>query len=184
MADAATKLTVKNEPKETTPPPARLPEWHPFAGFAGLRQEIDRLFDDFGAGFWRSPIRRSLLEMAPFSGREWRFELNPAVDVVEDDKSYQITAELPGLGEKDIEVQYSDGVLTLKGEKREEKEEKKTDYYVSERRYGSFRRAFQVPDDVDADKIEANFKNGVLTLSLPKSPQARKQEKKITVTAK
>jgi HSP20 family protein len=75
-------------------------------------------------------------------------------------------------------------MLTIKGEKREEKEEKTKDRYVSERRYGSFRRSLQVPVGVDADKIESGFKNGVLTVTLPKSPEAQKKQKTIPVTAK
>jgi len=88
------------------------------------------------------------------------------------------------MDEKNVEVLFSDGVLTIKGEKQEEKEEKKKDYYMSERRYGSFRRSFEVPEGVDAEKIEASFKNGVLSVTLPKSPEAQKKEKKIPVTAK
>jgi HSP20 family protein len=80
-------------------------------------------------------------------------------------------------------VKLADGVLTIKGEKQEEKEEKKKDYYLHERSFGSFQRAFQVPDGVDADKIEASFKNGVLTVTLPKSAQAQKTAKKIDVKA-
>jgi len=80
-------------------------------------------------------------------------------------------------------VKFSDGVLTIKGEKQEEKEEKKKDYYLNERNYGSFQRTFQVPDGVDSDKIEASFKKGVLTVTLPKSAEAQKSEKKIAVKA-
>ena len=105
----------------------------------------------------------------------------PAVDIAEKDKEYEITAELPGMDEKNIDVKFADGILTIKGEKTEEKEEKKKDYYLSERRFGSFQRSFQVPDGVDADKIDASFKNGVLTVILPKSAQAQKSEKKIAI---
>jgi len=105
----------------------------------------------------------------------------PAVDIAEKDKEYEITAELPGMDEKNIDVKFADGLLTIKGEKKEEKEEKKKDFYLSERRYGSFQRSFQVPVSVDADKIEAKFANGVLTVRLPKSPEAQKNEKKITI---
>jgi HSP20 family protein len=80
-------------------------------------------------------------------------------------------------------VKFADGVLTIKGEKQEEKEDKSDEYYVSERRYGSFRRSFRVPDGVAADKIEASFKNGVLTVLLPKAAEARKNEKKIEIKA-
>jgi HSP20 family protein len=93
----------------------------------------------------------------------------------------QITAELPGMDESNINVKVSDNVLTIRGEKKEEKEEKKKDYYMSERRFGSFQRSFEVPDGVDAERIEASFKNGVLTVNLPKSPEALKKEKSIPV---
>jgi HSP20 family protein len=90
----------------------------------------------------------------------------------------KITAELPGMEENDIEVNVSDDVLTIKGEK---KEAKKKDYYVSERHYRSFQRSFHIPDSVDANKIEAIFKNGLLTVTLPKTAQGEKQAKNIEV---
>ena len=105
----------------------------------------------------------------------------PAVDIVDKNKAYEITAELPGLDENNIDVKFADGTVTIKGEKRDEKEEKKKDYYLSERRYGSFQRSFGVPDGVDADKIAATFKNGVLTVTLPKTAEAQKSEKKIAI---
>ena len=83
-----------------------------------------------------------------------------------------------------IELQLSDNVLTIKGEKQEEREEKTKDRYVSERRYGSFRRSLQVPGSVDVDKIEAGFKSGVLTVTVPKSSEAQKKQKTIPVTSK
>ena len=132
---------------------------------------------------WRSPFGRSLFDIQPFWQRESTWATAPAVDVAETEKAYEITAELPGMDEKNVEVKFADGVLTVKGEKQEEKEEKKKDYYLSERSYGSFQRAFQVPDGVDADKIEASFKNGVLTVTMPKSVEAQKSAKKITVKA-
>jgi len=107
----------------------------------------------------------------------------PAMDLVEKDKEYEITAELPGIDEKNVEIKLSNHTLTIKGEKREEKEEKDKDYYLSERRYGSFQRSFQVPEGVDADKIDASFTKGVLTVKLPKTAEAQKAEKKITVKA-
>ena len=103
------------------------------------------------------------------------------VDIVDTEKAYEITAELPGMDESNIDVKFSDDTLTIKGEKRDEREEKKKDYYLSERRYGSFQRSFGVLDGVDTDKIEANFKNGVLTVTLPKTAQAQKSEKKIAI---
>ena len=152
--------------------------------FESLRQEIDRLFDDFGMSFWRPfPFRRSLWATEPLLRREVRWPTMPAVDVVEGEKAYEITAELPGMDEKNIEVKVTDGVLTMKGERQEEKEEKKKDYYLQERSFGSFQRSFELPESVDADKIEANFKKGVLTVKLPKKPQAQKAAKKIEVKA-
>jgi HSP20 family protein len=107
----------------------------------------------------------------------------PAVDVVESEKAYEVTAELPGIDEKNIEVKVANGILTMKGEKQEEKEEKKKDYYLQERHYGSFERSFEIPEGVDPDKIEATFKKGVLTVTLPKKVEAQKPAKKVEVKA-
>ena len=98
--------------------------------------------------------------------------------------SYQITAELPGLDEKDVEVTVADGVLTIKGEKSAEKEEKKKDYYRAERSFGSFKRSFALPEGVDQGKIEANFQKGLLTITMPKVAAAQAQAKKITINTK
>ena len=174
MAEAATKFPVKTEEKKI----GRPAEWRPFES---LRREVDRLFDDFGVGSWRSPFGQTAFDLQPF----WRGEVGwgkaPAVDIVDKEKAYEITAELPGMDESNIDVKFSDGTLTIKGEKKDEKEEKKKDYYLSERRYGSFQRSFGVPDGVDTDKIEAHFKNGVLTVTLPKTADAQKSEKKIAI---
>lgn len=180
MAEAATKLPIKTE---TSPVPrvTKRSDWQPFEA---LRNQVDRLFHDFQTGFLQTPSYRSLLDMEPFWRRDFSFNVVPAIDVVEKDKAFEVTAELPGLEVKNIELQLSDNVLTIKGEKQEEKEEKGKDRYVSERRYGSFLRSLQVPGGVDADKIEANFKGGVLTVTLPKSPEAQKKQKTIPVTSK
>ncbi len=170
----ATKLPIKTE-KSATPT-----QWAPFES---LRREIDRLFDDFNGGFWRSPFRRSAFDIAPFSGRQMNWPTVPAVDFTDAEKAYEVTAELPGMDEKNIEVKVANGVLTIKGEKLDEKEEKRKDYYLRERNFGSFERSFQVPEGVDADKIEASFKKGVLTVTLPKKPEAQKAAKKIDVKA-
>jgi HSP20 family protein len=174
MADAARRLPMNTEERKSDRPAP----WRPFEG---LRREMDRLLEDFQMGSWRSPFGRTMSDVEPF----WRGEIGwgkaPAVDVVDTETAYEITAELPGLDESNIDVKFSDGTLTIKGEKRDEKEEKKKDYYLSERRYGSFQRSFGVPNSVDADKIEANFKNGVLTVTLPKTPEAQRSEKKIAI---
>jgi len=92
-------------------------------------------------------------------------------------------AELPGMDERNIEVRFANGNLIIKGEKEEEKEEEKKDYHLRERHFGSFERQFAVPEGVDTDKIEASFKKGVLSITLPKKPEAIKAEKKIEVKA-
>lgn len=173
MAEAATKLPVKTE--NTTAPVER--DWMPFET---LRREVDRLFNDFHPFGWRLPSRRPSLDF-DLSTRGWA--VNPAFDLVDKDKEYEITAEIPGIDEKDVEIKLSNHLLTIKGEKSESKEEKEKDYYLSERRYGSFQRAFQVPDDVEADKIDATFAKGVLTVRLPKTAEAQKAAKRISVKA-
>lgn len=151
-----------------------------------LRREIDRLFDDFAADFGFGRGRR-LFDWSPFRHIEVpRLAgglIAPRVDVTESDKEIKITAELPGMSEKDVELVLTDDVLTLKGEKSEEKEEKDKDYHLSERTYGSFRRSFRLPDTVNADKVAAAFKNGVLTVTLPKSKKAPKKQKKVNIRA-
>jgi HSP20 family protein len=164
------------EVKRSTPAPAAagIPDvWRSFRG------EMDRLFDRFGF-----PSLRRMFETEP----AWRWETSfgvaaPAVDVSEDDKAYKIAAELPGLEAKDIELSMTGDMLVLKGEKRQEKEEKDKNYYLSERSYGSFQRSFQLPDGIDRDKLAADFSKGVLTITLPKTPEAQKQTKKIEVKA-
>ena len=172
MAEKETKLPVKKEPTPTSS--AALLDWHPFER---LRRQIDRLFEDF-------PSRRGLLDFEPFERFAGAFPATPAVDFVEKEKEYEITAELPGLDDKNVEVKLSNGVLSISGEKKEEREEKKEGYYFSERRYGSFQRAFRVPEGVDADKIEASFEKGVLKVRLPKSAEAQKSQKTIEVKSK
>ena len=108
---------------------------------------------------------------------------SPRVDVQESDNAYEISVELPGLEDKDVELTIVDGILTLKGEKSAEKEEKEGNYYRKERVYGRFERSFRLPDEVEADKVEANFKNGVLTVGLPKSEEAKSVVRKIEVKA-
>jgi HSP20 family protein len=159
--------------------PARQDPWQSF------RTEMDRLFDRFGAGFGLPSFRRlfdtdtafpqALPAMPSFTMAA------PAVEVSEDEDGYKIAAELPGMTEKDVEVTIAGGMLTLKGEKRQEAEKTNKNYYVSERSYGAFRRSFALPDGVDTDKVAASFSNGVLTVTLPKTKAAREAEKKIEV---
>jgi len=174
MPDPASKLPTKSAERDIQ----RTGGWSPLAN---LRREVDRLFEDFPFGSRRSAIGHSVFDVEPFWHGELTFGKAPAFDIAERDKEYEITAELPGMEEKEIDVKYADGVLTIKGEKKEEKEEKRKDYYLSERRFGSFQRSFQVPNGIETDKIDANFKNGVLTVVLPKSAESQKREKKIEI---
>jgi HSP20 family protein len=138
--------------------------------FELLRQEMDALFDNFFRGF----------DIESFFGRRSR-TFSPNIDVVENDKEIKVSAELPGMDEKDIEVSLNKDSLTIKGEKKEEKEEKGRDYYHMERSYGSFSRTIPLPVEVDTDKVEAHFKKGVLTVTLPKTPKAIEEKKTITI---
>lgn len=165
--------TAPMEVKKTTTPAQTPDVWRSF------RTEMDRLFDRFaGVGF------PSLSRM--FDGGNGAFETafsvpSPAVDITEDETGYKLSAELPGMAEKDIEVSVVDDTLTIKGEKKQETEKKDENYYLSERSYGSFQRSFVLPDSVDADKIDAAFAKGVLTVTLPKKPEAKVEAKKIEV---
>ncbi len=173
MAENSSNVPVQTS---NAPRPVARNEWRPFGN---LRREIDRLFEDFDRGDWGFPFRRSLTDWEP----RWLGETAPAVDVAEKEKAFEVTAELPGIDQNNVEVKLANDVLTIKGEKKQETEEKKKNYYMSERRYGSFERSFQVPEGVDQDKIEASFNKGVLTVTLPKSVEAQKSAKTITVKA-
>ena len=105
----------------------------------------------------------------------------PSTDVRESESELVVEAELPGLDEKDVSVTLKEGMLTLQGEKKSEREEKKDDYHLMERSYGSFQRSFRVPDTIDADKVKATFDKGVLKVTMPKHAEAVKAEKRIPI---
>ncbi len=179
MASTEKKMPIKTE--DTSGKSSELTEpWHPLET---LRQQIDSLFDDFSRGSLRLPFGRRILDVEPFLRRELLGKAVPAVDISEKERSFELTAELPGMDEKDIEIKLSNGNLVIKGEKKEEREEKRQDYYLSERHYGSFERMFNLPQGVDPENIEARFSKGVLTINMPKKPEAIKPEKKIQVKA-
>lgn len=180
MRETASKVPVKVEEKVPANKTGLHQLWRPFES---LRREVDRLFEDFDMGLWRSPSRRSAFEIGPVWSRPPGWAAEPAVDIVENEKSFEITAELPGMDEKNVEVKLVNGGLSIRGEKREEREESKKDYYLHERSFGAFERSFVMPDSVDPERIEASFKKGVLTVTLPKKPEAAKVEKKIEVKA-
>ena len=121
MTEPASKVSVKAEenPAQRQAAPSA---WRPFES---LRREVDRLFDDFDRSSWRLPFRRSAFDIEPLWRRELGWGTAPAVDIVEKDNAYEITAELPGMDEKNIELKITDGNLVIKGEKQEQKEEKK-----------------------------------------------------------
>ncbi len=146
--------------------PIKREAYEPFTFF---RDEMDRLFDNFFKGFDIEPFER---KFAAF---------NPSVDISETDKEIVISAELPGMEDKDIDVSLGKDSLTIKGEKKEEKEEKAKSYYRMERSYGSFCRTISLPAEIDADKVEAEFKKGVLTIKLPKTAEAIKETKKVAI---
>jgi HSP20 family protein len=108
-------------------------------------------------------------------------EMAPKVEVSEDKKAYEISAELPGVEEKDVKLTLQDDVLTVSGEKKSEREEKEEGYHVSERSYGSFQRSFRLPDDVNADKISAKFDKGVMTITLPRTGTAKPKGRSIPI---
>ena len=137
--------------------------------FALLRRRMDDMFEGFLHGF----------DLRPFEARSGVF--SPSIDIVENDKDIRISAELPGMEEKEIDVSLSRDSLTIKGEKKEEKEDKGKGYYRMERSYGSFSRTLPLPSEIDQDKVKATFKKGVLTVTLPKTEKAIKETKKIDI---
>lgn len=155
----------KQEPTEAMPSRRLDP-------FAAMRAEMDRVFDSFlGRGGMHWP--------ALFGGESSK--VMPSIDVRETDTEIIVEAELPGAEEKDVSVTLREGVLTIKGEKKSDREEKKQDYHLTERTYGSFERSFRLPDTIDESKITAGFEKGVLKVTLPKRPGAAKAEKRIPI---
>lgn len=144
--------------------------WSPFEA---LHREMDRLFDDVTRGWGLTPLRFP-------EPRRWT-DLTPRVDVAETEKEITVTAELPGLEEKDIEVTLEGDTLSLKGEKKAETEEKGKNFHRMERSYGTFQRMIPLPVDVDPAKVQAAFKKGILTVTLAKIPAAQTRTKKIEV---
>lgn len=141
-----------------------------------FQDEMNKLFSDFFGDI-------SLPSW--FRGREAAGEsiwaVSPAMDVVENDKEFKVTAELPGMDAKDVQINASEGYVTINGEKKQESKEEREGYFRRERSYGSFQRVVALPDTANLDKAEANFKNGVLTLSVPKKAGAQSKGRKIEV---
>ena len=140
--------------------------------FGVLTEEMSRLFDDF----------RGRFDIEPFGfPRGQTGDFMPSVDITDADKEVRVTCELPGIDQKDIDITLSKDAVTIRGEKKQEKEEKGKDYYHMERSYGSFQRKVSLPAEIDDDNVKAEFKKGVLKIILPKSVEAQKSYKKIEV---
>jgi HSP20 family protein len=154
--------TEVTKPTETTPVRSR-------DIFTAMRDEMDRMFTRFEHGWphWPALLRRDGAITVP------------ELDVRENTKSIVVEAELPGVDEKDVSVTLANGVLTIKGEKKQEKEEKGENYYLAERSFGSFERSIRLPDTVDDTKVEAKFEKSVLKVTAAKKPEAVKPERKI-----
>lgn len=151
-------------------PMSDISRWSPVtdltAEFVNMQKEIDRMFDRFRGG------------IADTSGTA---DLSPSVDIVENDNDFTLNAELPGVQKEDVKITVNDGVLTIRGEKKQEREVKEDRYRRLERTFGSFERAFTLPTTVQSDKIAAGFANGVLTITIPKAEQAKAKEIEVKV---
>ena len=139
--------------------------WKPFRELATLREDMDRMWNRF-LGEWPS--------LEPFGG-EWA----PSLDVSETKENIVVKAEVPGIDAKDIDISLSNDLLTIKGKKEQEKEEKEENYHRVERSYGSFSRSVRLPREVHSDKIKASYKNGVLKITLPKAEEAKEIKIKV-----
>jgi HSP20 family protein len=146
----------------------RLVRWRPNSGLPTLHDEWERMFDNF-FGLDR---KRSELE---------RFDWTPRVNVVEHEDRFEITAEVPGMEKDEIQIEVQDNLLTIRGEKRYEKDEKDRNYHVCERSYGTFQRSFNLPENVKDDNIEAEYNSGVLSINLPKTEPVKPKEIKVKV---
>jgi HSP20 family protein len=136
-----------------------LVRWRPNRSWLGSRHVVDRFFDDFFTNSFESDT-------------VW----HPNIDIVEKDDKLLTTVELPGINKEDVSISIENNVLSIEGTKKHEKEEKKEQYYRNERSFGSFKRSFKLPYPVDAKKIKANFKNGLVKIEIPKSPEAKAKE--------
>ena len=182
LSERVKDLIPKRRKKDPVPVHVdRYPEFQPDAWeqpFLELRKATDRLFEDFFRSFrWPLTEGKSTLGLtANVLGTDW-----PRVDMDETDEEIRITAELPGVDRGNIDVSVSDDRITIRGEKKEREENKQRGYYTLERSYGSFQRSFSLPCEVESDNVEAFFKDGVLTVELPKSAAARAKIKKIPI---
>lgn len=164
-------MTEKAKEKETR----AVTPWRPFMDLSRWERDMDRMMDDFFGRRFRPwwPDRWFRSDEMEVRG--------PVVDVFEEKDDIVIKAELPGITKDNIEVNLTDHMLTIKGEKKKEEEIKEENYYRAERAYGSFVRTLELPKDVHSDKIKASFKNGILEVRLPKTEEAKTKEIKVKV---
>ncbi len=145
-----------------------LVKYNPVRSLFDLRSSVDRLFDDF-FGLDRPTLREPSLNVVP------------AVDLEETGDAFKITAELPGMDKKDIQITFENNVLSISGEKKAEKEIKEENYHRLERSYGKFHRSFELPGYIDRDKIEADYKDGILHITIPKTEEAKPKQIEVKV---
>jgi len=143
-------------------------ELTPFRDFERMRRDMDRLWGSFFEGSLKK-------------GTDGEAQWLPSLDISETSNDLVVKAELPGMDPKDIDISLNDGMLTIKGERKQEKEEKEENYHLIERSYGSFCRSVKLPKEVKHDKVKASFRNGVLKIVLPKSEESKKKEVKVKV---
>jgi HSP20 family protein len=146
--------------------PVKYSRGNPFSMF---HMNMDRMFEDFFSGF----------DLEPFESNYRSFR--PDIEVTENDKEIKVSAELPGMEKKDIDVSLTNGILTISGDKKDEQEEKGKDYFMKERTYGSFKRLIPLHAEIEADKIDAHFKKGVLTIKIPKSGKVKEKKRTVKV---
>ncbi len=143
-----------------------------------LRQQIDSLFDDTFRGFEFPSLRPKL----PESGSSWITQtFRPNLNVSSDNRCYEVTLEAPGMTENNLSIEVSGDILTIQGEKQEEKEDKDRHFYRIERSYGNFQRTLSLPDDANVDEIEANMKDGILKLMIPRREVMDSEARKISI---
>lgn len=135
--------------------------------FNQLRTEVDRLFESF-------PFRLPTLKFG-------RFAATPALDMTETDQAYKISVELPGIDPNDVEVTFDDGLLRITGEKKDEREANERGFHLSERSYGAFERAIALPSAANPEKIDAKFRNGLLTVTVAKDGEPKRNVRKISI---
>ena len=147
-----------------------LVKWDPFVELEDVSKQLNRIFNRFPA---RNEASRELLTTA-----DWA----PSVDITETDAAYLIKGEIPGVNKEDIKINIENGMLTMSGERKHEQEEKNKKFHRIERSFGSFLRSFRLPDNVDEAAVKAEFKDGMLNVTLPKSAQAKAKTTNVTVT--